>query len=59
VVHTDGKGVSMVTPSPITLPVRLGNGQKQGKLKEPVVTGLYTIAPNGCPPGFVLFRANG
>jgi hypothetical protein len=35
----------MVQPPPQTPPVRLGKGQKHGKKKEAVVTGLYTIAP--------------
>jgi hypothetical protein len=45
VVQADGKGVPMVQPPPQTPPVRLGKGQKRGKKKEAVVTGLYTIAP--------------
>ena len=45
VVQADGKGVPMVQPSPQTPPVHLGKGQKRGKKKEAVVTGLYTIAP--------------
>lgn len=45
VVQADGKGVPMVQPSPAAPPVRLGKGQKRGKKKEAVVTGLYTIAP--------------
>jgi hypothetical protein len=45
VVQADGKGVPMVQPSPAAPSVRLGKGQKRGKKKEAVVTGLYTIAP--------------
>jgi hypothetical protein len=45
VVQADGKGVPMVQPSPRKPPVRLGKGQKRGKKKEAVVTGLYTVAP--------------
>lgn len=45
VVQADGKGVPMVQPPPQTPPMRLGKGQKHGKKKEAVVTGLYTIAP--------------
>ena len=45
VVQADGKGVPMVQPSPPAPPVRLGKGEKRGKKKEAVVTGLYTIAP--------------
>jgi hypothetical protein len=45
VVPADGKGVPIVQPPTPTPPVRLGKGQKRGKKKEAVVTGLYTIAP--------------
>jgi hypothetical protein len=45
VVQADGQGGPMVQPSTQTLPMRLGKGQKRGKKKEAVVTGLYTIAP--------------
>ena len=45
VVQADGKGVPMVQPPTPMPPVRLGKGQKRGKKKEAVVTGLYTIAP--------------
>jgi hypothetical protein len=43
--QADGNGVPMVQPSPQRLPGRLGKGQKRGKKKEAVVTGLSTIAP--------------
>jgi hypothetical protein len=45
VVQADGTGGPMVQPSPQRPPVRLGKGQKRGKKKEAVVTGLSTIAP--------------
>ena len=45
VVQADGKGVPMVQPSPQSPPGHLGKGQKRGKKKEAVVTGLYTSAP--------------
>lgn len=45
VVQADGKGVPMVQPPPQMPSIRLGKGQKRGKKKEAVVTGLYTIAP--------------
>jgi hypothetical protein len=45
VVQADGKGVSMVQSSSQRPLVRLSKGQKRGKKKEAVVTGLYTIAP--------------
>src|SRR5262245_49402986 len=40
----------MVQPSPAALPGRLGNGQKRGKQKEAIVTGLYPIVPSRCTP---------
>ena len=40
VVQADGKGVPIVQPPTQRLPVRLGKGQKRGKKKEAVVTGL-------------------
>ena len=45
VVQADGTGVPMVPASPAAPSVRLSKGQKRGKKKEAVVTGLYTIAP--------------
>jgi hypothetical protein len=45
VVQADGKGVPMVQPPTHRPPVHLGKGQKRGRKKEAVVTGLYTIAP--------------
>jgi hypothetical protein len=45
VVQADGKGVPMVQSPTQRPPVRLGKGQKRGKKKEAVVTGLYTLAP--------------
>ena len=52
VVQADGKGVPMVQPPTQTPPVRLGKGQKRGKKKEAVVTGLYTDCPlSAHPPG--------
>jgi hypothetical protein len=45
VVQADGKGVPMVQSPSQRPPVRLGKGQKRGKKKEAVVTGLYTIVP--------------
>jgi hypothetical protein len=50
VVQADGTGVPMVQPSPAAPPVRLGKGQKRGKKKEAVVTGLSTIAPDRRTP---------
>ena len=45
VVQADGTGVPLVQPSPAAPPVRLAQGQKRGKKKEAVVTGLYPVAP--------------
>jgi len=45
VVQADGKGVPMVPAAPAAPSVRLSKGQKRGKKKEAVVTGLYPIAP--------------
>ena len=45
VVQADGQGGPMMPPPTPTPPVRLGKGQKRGKKKEAVVTGLYTSAP--------------
>jgi hypothetical protein len=54
VVQADGKGVPMVQPSLAVPPVHLGKGQKRGKNKEAVVTGLYTIAPHRRTPQAVV-----
>jgi hypothetical protein len=40
VVQADGQGVPMVSASPAAPAVRLSKGQKRGKKKEAVVTGL-------------------
>lgn len=45
VVQADGKGVPMVQSPTQRPPVRPGKGQKRGKKKEAVVTGLYTVDP--------------
>jgi hypothetical protein len=45
VVQADGKGVPMIEPPSVELPLRLGKGQKRTKKKEAIVTSLYTIAP--------------
>ena len=45
VVQADGKGVPMVQPPTQPPPVRLGKGQKRGRKKEAVVTGLYSVSP--------------
>jgi hypothetical protein len=50
VVQADGTGGPMVQPSPAASPVRLGQGQKRGKKKEAVVTGLDTSAPSRRTP---------
>jgi hypothetical protein len=45
VVQAEGQGVAMVQPSRIAPPARLGKGQKRGRKKKAVVTGLCPIAP--------------
>jgi hypothetical protein len=45
VIQADGKGVPIVRAAPAAPKVRLGKGDKPGRKKEAVVTGLYTIAP--------------
>src|SRR5262245_31132090 len=50
VVQADGKRVPMVQPSLAGPPVHLGKGQKRGKKKDAVVTGLYTVAPHRRTP---------
>ena len=51
VVQADGKGVPLVYDEPASAqPVRLGKGQKRGRKKEAIVTGVYTIAPQSRTP---------
>lgn len=45
VIQADGKGVPMIMTETATDKVRLGKGEKRGRKKEAVVTGVYTIAP--------------
>jgi len=46
VVEGDGKGIPMRSQGPQSPPqTRLGKGEKRGKKKEAIVTGMYTIAP--------------
>lgn len=45
VIQADGKGVPMILEAPAADQVRLGKGEKRGRKKEAVVTGIYTIAP--------------
>lgn len=45
VIQADGKGVPMILEETSAAPVRLGKGEKRGRKKEAVVTGVYTIAP--------------
>jgi hypothetical protein len=45
VAQADGKGVPLVQPLPTERPVRRGKGAPPQRLREAVVTALYTIAP--------------
>ena len=45
VIQADGKGVPMILEENGADKVRLGKGEKRGRKKEAVVTGVYTIAP--------------
>ena len=45
VAQADGKGVPMVQPPPKERPARRGKGHPSNRLREAVVTALYTIRP--------------
>jgi hypothetical protein len=45
VAQADGKGVPMVQPPPQERPARRGKGHPSNRLREAVVTALYTIQP--------------
>jgi hypothetical protein len=45
VAQADGKGVPMVQPTPAERPVRPGKGAPPNRMREAVVTAIYTIAP--------------
>lgn len=45
VAQADGKGVPMVQPPPTVRPARRGKGHPSNRLREAVVTALYTIQP--------------
>jgi hypothetical protein len=45
VVQADGKGVPLVQPAPTDQPARRGKGAPSNRLREAVVTAIYTIAP--------------
>lgn len=45
VAQADGKGVPLVQPPPKERPARRGKGQPSNRLREAVVTALYTIQP--------------
>ena len=45
VAQADGKGVPMVLPGPAERPARRGKGSPSNRLREAVVTALYTILP--------------
>jgi nitroreductase len=45
VAQADGQGVPMVQPTPEARPVRPGKGAPPNRMREAVVTALYTIEP--------------
>jgi hypothetical protein len=45
VAQADGQGVPMVQPPPAERPARRGKGHPSNRLREAVVTALYTIQP--------------
>jgi hypothetical protein len=45
VAQADGKGVPLVQPLPTERPARPGKGAPSNRLREAVVTAIYTIAP--------------
>ena len=45
VAQADGKGVPMVQPAPAERPARRGKGAPPNRMREAVVTALYTIQP--------------
>lgn len=45
VAQADGKGVPVVQPTPAAPPARRGKGAPPNRLREAVVTALYTIEP--------------
>lgn len=45
VAQADGKGIPMVQPVPTEQPARRGKGAPKNRLREAVVTALYTIEP--------------
>jgi hypothetical protein len=45
VAQADGKGVRLIQPDPAERPVRPGKGAPPNRMREAVVTALYTIQP--------------
>lgn len=45
VAQADGKGVPVVQPAPAARPARRGKGAPPNRMREAVVTALYTIQP--------------
>jgi hypothetical protein len=54
VAQADGKGVPLVLPPPAGRPARRGKGQPANRLREAIVTALYTIAPYPRTPAEVV-----
>ena len=53
VAQADGKGVPLVQPTPTERPVRPGKGAPPNRMREAVVTALYTIQPYPRTPDIV------
>jgi hypothetical protein len=45
VAQADGKGVTVIQPTPAARPARRGKGAPANRMREAVVTALYTIQP--------------
>ena len=45
VAQADGKGVTVIQPTPAARPARRGKGAPPDRMREAVVTALYTIQP--------------
>ena len=45
VAQADGKGVTVIQPTPAERPARRGKGAPANRMREAVVTALYTIQP--------------
>jgi hypothetical protein len=50
VAQADGKGVTVIQPTPTPQPARRGKGAPPNRMREAVVTALYTIEPHPRTP---------